>query len=233
MAAVVVAAAGLVRGYGGFGGGLVAIPLLSLIYGPVEAYAITAIIAVPGYVPLIPRAVRIADWNGLGPTLAAATIATPIGVAALVIADPALIRRLIGLFVLLGAALLATGWVYRGRRGALAGGITGTLCGGISGVAGVGGPALVMYFLSAPVSADIQRASILIGTGYTSLLMLAALAVGAGVDPDVLWRAALLFPVSLLGTWLGARGFAVVSHVIYRRVATGLLFLIGLAVIVL
>ena len=43
MAAVVVAAAGLVRGYGGFGGGLVAIPLLSLIYGPVEAYAITAI----------------------------------------------------------------------------------------------------------------------------------------------------------------------------------------------
>ena len=117
MAAVVVAAAGLVRGYGGFGGGLVAIPLLSLIYGPVEAYAMTAIIGVPGYVPLLPRAVRIADWTELAPTLAAATVATPIGVAALVIADPELIRRLIGLFVLLGAALLATGWVYRGRRG--------------------------------------------------------------------------------------------------------------------
>ena len=63
--------------------------------------------------------------------------------------------------------------------------------------------------------------------------MLAALAVGAGIDLDVLWRAALLFPVSILGTWLGARGFAVVPHAIYRRAATGLLFLIGLAVIVL
>ncbi len=233
MAVLVVAGAGLVRGYGGFGGGLVAIPLLTLIYGPIEAYAMTALIGVLGYVQLAPRAARIADWTELAPTLIAATIATPIGVAALVVTDPEVIRRLIGVFVLLGAVLLATGWAYRGRRGALAGGITGALCGGISGVAGVGGPPLVIYFLSAPASADVQRASILIVTGYVSLLMLASLAIGAGIDLDVVWRTALLFPVSLLGTWLGARSFAVAPQAIYRRVATGLLFLIGLAVIVL
>ena len=192
-----------------------------------------AIIAVVGYAQLAPRAVRIADWTELAPTLIAATIATPLGVVALVIADPEVIRRLIGVFVLFGATLLATGWVYRGHRGALSGGITGALCGGISGVAGVGGPPLVVYFLSAPVSADVQRASILIATGYTSLLMLAALAIGAGIDFDVIWRAAILFPVSFIGTWLGARSFAFAPHAIYRRFATGLLFVIGLAVIVL
>lgn len=232
-AVLIVALAGLVRGYGGFGGGLVTIPLLTLIYGPVESYAMAAIIAVIGYVQLAPRAVKVADWSELTPALVAITIATPIGVAFLVVADPALIRRLIGVFVLLGAALLATGWVYRGHRGVLSGGVAGALCGGISGVAGVGGPPLVIYFLSSPVSAEIQRASILIATGCTSVLMVVALAIGVGIDLDVLGRAAILFPVSMIGTWLGARGFAVAPHAIYRRVATGLLFLIGVAVIVL
>ena len=233
MAVLIVAVAGLVRGYGGFGGGLVAIPLLSLIYGPIDAYAMIALISVIGYAQLAPRALGIADWPELTPTLAAITITTPIGVAFLVVAEPETIRRLIGVFVLLGAAMLATGWVYRGRRGVLAGGIAGALCGGISGVAGVGGPPLVIYFLSSPAGADIQRASILIATGYTSVIMLVALAIGAGIELEVLGRSALLFPVSMIGTWLGARTFAVAPHAIYRRVATGLLFAIGLAVIVL
>ena len=110
-AVLIIAAAGLVRGYGGFGGGLVTIPLLTLIYGPIEAYAMAAIIAVVGYAQLVPRAVRIAEWTELAPTLIAVTIATPLGVVALVIADPEVIRRLIGVFVLFGATLLATGWV--------------------------------------------------------------------------------------------------------------------------
>ena len=63
--------------------------------------------------------------------------------------------------------------------------------------------------------------------------VLVALAIGAGIELEVLGRSALLFPVSMIGTWLGARAFAVAPHAIYRRVATGLLFAIGLAVIVL
>ena len=50
---------------GGFGGGLVSIPLLSLIYGPIEAYAMASIIAVIGYVQLAPRAVRAPGLNAL------------------------------------------------------------------------------------------------------------------------------------------------------------------------
>lgn len=225
-----VAAAGLVRGYGGFGGGLVSIPLLTTTYDPIEAYAMTALI---GYAQLALRAVRLADWSELTPTLAAITIATPIGVALLVIADPMTIRRLIDLFVLIGAAALSTGWVYRRRRGTLAGGIAGAQCGRISGIAGVGGPPLVVYFLSTPLAADTQRARIAIATAFTSLIMLIVLTVGAGIDLDVVWRSAILFPVSMIGTWLGERSFAVVPQAIYRRVATALLFLIGLAVIVL
>jgi len=84
-----------------------------------------ALIAAIGYVQLVPRAARLVEWSELTPTLVMITIATPIGVALLVNSDPLVIRRLIGAIVLISAALLSTGWVYRGWRGALAGGITG------------------------------------------------------------------------------------------------------------
>ena len=159
-------------------------------------------------------------------------MATPLGTAVLFSADPEWIRRAIGAFVLLAALLIMSGWVYRGRRGALASGIAGALCGGITGVAGVGGPPVVVYFLAAPEAPNIQRANIVITIGVVILVTLVALAVGGGIGIGTVARAVVIAPFYMAGFWAGARLFAVAPEDLYRKVALWLLIATGLSVVV-
>ena len=59
---------GLIHGYTGFGGALLMVPLLSLLYGPVDAIGMVGIAMICGSVQLYPAAARMAAWRELGHT---------------------------------------------------------------------------------------------------------------------------------------------------------------------
>ena len=63
IAAVVAAFSGIIHGYTGFGAALVMAPLLSLLFGPVEAIAVMVISALLGSVHVYPGAARLALWR--------------------------------------------------------------------------------------------------------------------------------------------------------------------------
>ena len=233
LAAAVAVISGIVHGYTGFGGALVMVPLLSLLYGPVEAIAVVVISALLGSAHVYAGAARHALWRELGPLSAAIVVATPLGVAVLFAADPEWIRRTIGVFVLLSALLIMSGWVYRGRRGMVASGIAGALCGGITGVAGVGGPPIVVYFLAAPEAAHVQRANIIISIGVVAVVTLVTLALGGAIETATMVRGVVIAPFYLVGFWTGSRLFAIAPAELYRKVALWLLIATGLSVIVL
>ncbi len=233
LAASVVAASGIIRGFTGFGGGLLMAPLLTVLFGPVEAFAVFSTVASVSYIPLYQRAVRLAYWPELAPLLAGIVVATPAGVALLIVSDPDLVRRAIGVAVIFGAVLMLTGWVYGGPRRIAASVVVGAICGGVNGFAGVGGPPMVIYFLGTPVGTETQRANILITTGLVSMMILASVAIGGGVSGATMARAAVLLPASLFGTWAGVRLFAAAPGESYRPVVAWLLVAIGLGVIVI
>lgn len=232
LAALVIVASGIVRGYTGFGGGLVNIPLLTLLYGPIEAFAITAIVGTVGYAQLYSAALRIASRREAWPLCLAIVVATPLGAVLLFNTDPDMVRRAVGGFVIAGAVPMISGWVYRGPRGPAASAAVGAIGGGISGFAGVGGPPMVIYLLAAQTTADVQRANILIATGLTGIVMLISIAVGGGIGADTLVRSLALMPVNMFATWAGARVFAFAPQAVYRRAAAWLLVVIGAAVLV-
>jgi uncharacterized membrane protein YfcA len=232
IAALVGAFSGIIHGYTGFGAALVMAPLLSIIFGPVEAVAVTVIAALLATVHIYPSAARQALWREVGPLCIAILVATPLGVAILVSADPEWIRRAIGVFVLAAALLIMSGWSYRGRRGLLASGIAGALCGGITGAAGVGGPPVAVYFLAAAQPVEIQRANIIISIGVVGAVTLIALAVGGGVGSETVVRGIVMAPLYLAGFWTGCRLFAVAPAELYRKVALWLLVATGLSAIV-
>ncbi len=233
IAAVVAAFSGIIHGYTGFGGALVMVPLLSLLFGPVEAIAVMVISALLGSAHVYAGAARLALWREVGPLSIAIMVATPFGVAILFNADPEWIRRAIGAFVLLAALLIKSGWVYRGRRGVLASGVAGALCGGITGIAGVGGPPVVVYFLAAPQPVEIQRANIIISVGVVALVTLVTLAVGGGVGTGTVTRGVVIAPFYMAGFWTGGRLFAIAPAELYRKVALWLLIATGLSVVFL
>ncbi|MFT5182160.1 MAG: putative membrane protein YfcA [Alphaproteobacteria bacterium] len=231
LAALIAALSGVIHGYTGFGAALVLVPLFTLLFGPVEAIAVSVVIGMIGSAQLYPGAVRNARWRELLPVCGAIIICTPVGVLALVNLDAEIIRRAMGAFVFLAASVLISGWVYRGPRGIFASAVAGGLAGSITGATGVGGPPLALYFLAAPQPVEVQRANIVIAIGAVIIMVLGSLFFAGGVGAGTLQHAIILAPAYVLGTWSGSRLFRIAPKEYFRRVALWLLLATGIGVL--
>ncbi len=126
----------MIQGYSGFGGGLVVIPILAVLFSPPEAIAIAALGVITGNLALLPGAARTANWREAAPVSIALAIGIPLALGFLISADPALIRRGMGVFIL-AAAVLMSGWTFQGRRTVFTSLAAGALTGGITGGFGI------------------------------------------------------------------------------------------------
>jgi uncharacterized membrane protein YfcA len=223
---------GLIHGYTGFGGALLIVPLLSVLYSPVEAIAMAGVAMICGSAKLYPSAARQAVWRELFPIFAGLLVFVPLGAYLLFHLDPDLVRRSIGGFILVFALVLMSGWVYGGRRGVLPSFLVGGLAGGITGASGVGGPPIALYYLASPHPVEIQRANIVISVTVMTIVIMASVAVGGGYTTEIVLRGLFLTPASLLGVWLGARLFAAMPKSYFRHAALWLLVATGFAILV-
>jgi uncharacterized protein len=228
LGAAAVAVAGLVRGLSGFGGALVMAPILSLLYGPAPAVAITISLELVGYLQLLPGAARHIQWRAVAPMGAAALAALPLGVYLVVHVPPEPMRRAIGAIVAVLALLLMLGWRARRPPGLPAALGVSALSGLLEGLAGTPGPPVVLYLYVGPDSAARNRHQLI---GYFTLLDLAALllfAAQGAFSAGWLQRTLLLIPVSVAGTWLGGHLFRHSSEALLRWLALALILLVGL-----
>ena len=113
-ALLIVFAGGFVRGYTGFGSGLVMTPLFAILWGPVDAVATTAGLSLLATVQLTASSVPLANWRDVAPMLAAAILLVPFGAVLLVSLDPELVKKIIVVLVMGMALITMRGWTYRG-----------------------------------------------------------------------------------------------------------------------
>ena len=232
LAALVAVVAGLTKGFAGFGGGMIMTPPLALIYSPIEAIAITTLLEALASYQLLPRALPRTDWTLIGPLSLLCGLFTPIGVWALVAADPNLMRRVIGVLVLSFALITLSGWRYRGpKRPAITFGV-GALAGLMMGGTGLGGPPVLLYVLSRTENADRTRAGIIMFFAITVTVLLLVLLWQDAISAAMVLRAAILAPVYWVVTWTGGRLYGAASDVLYHRVALSLLVLAGAAALI-
>ena len=232
LAMVIGLGGGIVHGFTGFGGGLFMMPLITILFGPIEAIAVVHISAIPGILRLLPQAIRETRREESLPMAAIAVIATPLGGLTLFLADPNLVRIGMGVFVIFSALILTTGWSYRGPRNYVTSGATGAVSGFINGFAGVGGPPMAIYFLAAPDSAIVQRANILIVSTVVVTMTIVGVWLGGGISTGSIWRAIVMAPTYMFGVVAGAYLFRVAPSAFYRPAALVLLFASGGAVFI-
>ena len=229
-AAVAVLAA-IVRAFTGFGANVVWGPVLMLYYGPVEMVAVMAIAAVATSFQVALPSAKQADWRTIGILFAAMLVATPFGVMTLMQVDPHIFKRAFGIFILVCAVILASGWVYRGTHSTWATAATGALSGWIAGFAGVGGPILVIYFLAAPGDLRQKHANNSVSVTLLAPITLAMLLWEGAVDADA-WIRGLLFLIPVyVGQWIGLRLFRIAPIDLFRKVSLGLMMVIGVTVL--
>ena len=231
LAALIVLAGGFVRGYTGFGSGLVMTPLFAILWGPVDAVAVTTGLGLLATLQLTAPAARLANWQDVIPMLVAAILLVPLGAALLVSLDPELVKKIIAVLVMMMALISIRGWTYRGPRGVVPSMISGAISGFINGISAVGGPAMVLYFLAIPETVRVQRANIIIVMGFTNASLLASLLVAGAVTTQVFINLGLLAMPSFVAVWLGARLFTVLPMRHFRLIV--LWFLVAVSAIIL
>ncbi len=221
---------GLSRGFSGFGSALVFVPLASAAVGPRAAVPVLAVLESFAILVFLPNAWRLADRREAGLMSAGAVAGVPAGAAVLANADPLTLRWMLAVLVLATAALLASGWRYRGRPARPLTVAVGGVGGLMSGAAMLGGVAPAAYWLGG-IAASAARVRANMNLYFTVLTVFvvgsytAAGLLGWGVG----WLALAAGPSYALGLFAGTRAFGLASERLFRLISYGLILASGLA----
>lgn len=223
------ALAGLVRGFSGFGGAMVFMPIASLAYEPKLAAVWLLAADTIASLSMLPDAVRRCVWREVLPLAAGAICAIPFGVYLLVVADADVIRWVICIVILVVVALMARGWRYERRLGPAATLGTGLLAGLSGGTTGLSGPPVVLLWLGGQGNAATVRANLVTFFFITAMAMVASywwkgLFTAASLSGAVLLVAAYWLPL-----WIGSRLFQRSSESQFRIAALALCAFAALA----
>ncbi|HYF07474.1 MAG TPA: sulfite exporter TauE/SafE family protein [Acetobacteraceae bacterium] len=226
-AALATIIAGLMRGYAGFGTAILLAPVFSLLWGPRVGVPVMLLMELLVSVQLLPGAIREADKRVILPIGGAAAIATPVGAIILIAADPDLLRRFIGGFVLVFGLLLMSPWRYRGSRPLPLNIAVGTVSGLLKGATGMSGPPVILYLLAGPEEAKRHRANLILFFATIAIVSVIPPALAGLLTLPVVARLLILLPLMAVCVPIGARLFRVIPVRWYRRFALSSLILVG------
>jgi uncharacterized membrane protein YfcA len=174
--------AGMARGFSGFGAALIFVPLAGALAGPKLAPPLLLVIDGVFASYLIPSAWRLGDRRDISLMLTGALVGVPAGAAILTRVAPISLRWLIAVSASAMLVLLLSGWRYRGRPHAAATVAVGLISGLFSGIAQLGGPPVMSYWLGADIDHAKVRANVILYFAASSVLTLISYPLGR---PDV------------------------------------------------
>jgi uncharacterized membrane protein YfcA len=215
----IAALSGLVRGFSGFGSALIYIPLMAALFGPRTAAGTLLLIDFVSGLPFAIGARNQCDWRDVIPLAIAATIGVPFGTFLLLFADPVALRWLIAVLVLGLLAVLLSGWRYHGQPTLAVKIGVGLVAGVGAGAVQVGGPAVIIYWLSSKSPPITIRANLLVYFVLNGAALIVAYAVQGVLTMQVIAFALMLGPPFWLAMVTGARFFRGASDNLYRQAA--------------
>jgi uncharacterized membrane protein YfcA len=220
--------AGLARGFSGFGAALIFMPMASAFMSAQVAAPLLLLVDMVATLPLIPGAFRRADKRDVALMAAGALIGVPFGTWALTVMNPLAVRWMIVALIVPMLALMISGWRYTGRVTAAATMSVGSIAGFFGGVAQVGGPPIVLYWLRDTTAARIVRANIIVYFAAASVLTTISYLIGGVLTTAVIGLAILTGPAFGFGLWLGSHMFGLASEETFRRACYALIALAAL-----
>jgi uncharacterized protein len=221
--------AGLARGFSGFGAALIFVPIAASLIGPQKASPLLLITDAIVALPLIWSAWGKARKREVVLMAIGGLVGAPLGTWILKSGDATELRWLIAIITACMLALLLSGWRYHGepKRPYTIG--VGAISGLFSGIAQIGGPPVVAYWLGGAQRADVMRASTILFFAVGSTTTLVSYFIAGLLTKEVAHLSLLILPFFGAGLWLGIKMFGLASEKTFRKIC---LALIALALVV-
>jgi uncharacterized protein len=214
---------GLARGFSGFGAALIFMPIASAFMSAQIASPMLLIVDMIATVPLIPGALRRADRREIAVMAVGSLAGVPLGTWALTAMSPVAVRWMIVALIVPMLALLMSGWRYTGRTTAPITICVGGISGFFNGVAQVGGPAVVLYWLRDAGKAVTTRANIILFFAITGMMTAISYLAGGLLTHAIIGLAVAIGPAYGIGLWLGSHMFGLASEATFRRICYALI----------
>lgn len=211
--------AGLVRGFAGFGSGLVLLPVTALFLPPVAAITVMTIPDLLGPVPLLRRVVRDVHLPDLARLVGAMVIGLPVGMSILFVMDPAIFRYGVSIMAFGMLVCMIAGLRYRGRLTPPLVLATGGIGGVLGGVAGLPGPPIILLYLASRLPAAVVRATTMLFLFIYDLVLLGLYALNGGLVVSAVLLGLVLVVPNILGNLFGAAIFRPEVDRYYRAAA--------------
>ena len=211
--------AGLVRGFAGFGTGMIYLSAAGQILSPFAAIASLLVMDVIGPLPNVPRAWRDGHRSDILRLVAGLILGLPLGIYALTQVSPEVFRYAVSVIALILLAALVTGFRYRGRLTPPLVYTTGGLSGLMMGVSGLPGPPVILLYMASPLPSQIIRANIYVYLVITDVVMLPMLALFGRLELSAVAVGGVMILPNLLGNLAGAWLFRPGHERLYRGVA--------------
>ena len=228
--------AGTVRSFTGFGGGLALAPLFSLFMAPADMVVVVLLLNFVISVQTLPQTWRTTNWKMVWSVSIPALAGVPLGAWLIEWLDPTVTRRFIGVIVAGLAALMLIGWQYKGARGKIQDWFVGVTSGTLTAMAGVGGPPLVLYFLSdKTVSPVVLRSFFMMFFAFIQLSTMVAFLYKDLINTQQILYSLSFMPVYFLSAVLGSYLFrrALNRATLIKRLSLWFLLIVGSVTIVI
>lgn len=221
-------AAGLARGFSGFGAAMIFVPLASSVLGPQVAVPLLLVIDGVMTLGLIPNAVKNGEHRDILTMALGSAVSIPVGIYLLATLDPSVVRWAIVVAIAALLALLMSGWRYHGRPKPILTVLVGMVAGLFSGVAQIGGPPVVAYWLGGATPLLTVRANFILYFALSTVLSAIGYLWGGLITGQIFLLALITAPLYGVGVWIGCKMFGWASDRTFRHICYGM---IGFAVI--
>lgn len=200
----------------GFAGTLVSLPILLLAMPLPDAIAYVSIFYLCSSVSLIIKEWKQIDKQIIRTIAFSTVIGIIIGVLVLRFSEPLILKRGLGVFILLYVLYVATGRrKLKLNKSGTAG--FGFMAGFFSGLFSTGGPLYVICVENTTSSIKIFRATMIGIFGLVTLIRVPALAISGILDFSHVKISLLILPVFLLAQYMGKLTFNNINETLFKK----------------
>ena len=225
----IVFATGIVRGFSGFGSGMIIGPTTAALFTPKIALAMIAVLDTIPTLMIVWPARKQVNWKEVLPVVIGYAIAVPLGVWFLTTSDPVFLRWFISISILVAIAILCSGWRYYGPRGNPVSLSVGALGGFMGAAAALPGPPVLIYWLAGKYAASTVRANMIWYLFITDFMIIIGYLFAHVFTRNNIALGLIGIPGYLLGIWIGQTAFRGASDRLYRNIAFTIILMSAIA----
>ncbi len=214
-----IGAAGIVRGFTGFGTALIFVPVAGIFLPPAEVVALITMTGIASTSALLPKAWGKAEKADVWIMAGAALLTVPIGLWIMTQLPQVGIRWIVTAIATVMLLALITGWRFHGQVGKAGLVAIGAAAGVFGGMTGLTGPAVILFYLSGVRRVEVVRANTILFLAVLDVVIVANLMWRGMTDTTLFVLAAVLAVPYFVTTLVGQAMFDPAHEKLYRTAA--------------